>query len=360
MALLFIEGYEGYASITQMLQSTIGPVKWADTSFCIVNNATYRTAQVTAANSRSMQVSGFNTTMYSTLSIPSKTEVIVGTGFFATDARATNIGAIIVGGTSFASQGVGLFIDFNTGVVTVGIPNGSGQRASTLGTTTGSYSPNSWIYFEMRVKLHATAGEVEVWQNGVQTGLFTGINTATGGIANYKIIGFGCMATGVTTYNAYYDDMYVADTTGTVNNTFLGPVSVYSLVPTANGSTTQLTANGVAQNWDAVNDPTADDATTYVSTAVTGQKDYYLFQALPVSVTAVSGVMLKTRSTLGASGTRKLQMNLKNGASVISSALKSLSFGSWLWEYFVSDTSPDGTAWDPTKVNNTEGGVEAE
>jgi len=52
-------------------------------------------------------------------------------------------------------------------------------------------------------------------------------------------------------------------------------------------------------------------------------------------------------------------LNLKNGVNILSSALRTLSLGSWFDDYMLTETAPDGSAWTKTLVDGTEGGIEA-
>lgn len=360
MALLFLEGFEGYSSTTAMVNASAGPCKWSQiwnsgTGSSISLSTTYRTEQVTVGNSRSLYMAAGSDHLNCCIETPASTELIVGVGFRYATASIGVAGLISFGGSNSSSQGVVLGINSSQQIYAA-TASSYGAPGTSLGVASTSLNPNTWYYVEVRAKLSTTAGEFEVYVNGVQVLNLSGVNTATGSISSYQTVTLGgCNNNSIT---AYFDDVYICDTTGATNNTFIGPVSVYSLMPNGAGSATEMTATGAATNWEAVADPT-DDSTDYVATSTTGQKDYYTFESLPGTVTTVAGVQLKARSTLPTSGTRKLKMNLKNGASVISSALRALATGTWLQNSFVSDTAPDGTAWTPTQVNNTEGGIEA-
>lgn len=360
MALLFLEGFEGYATTGDRILSS-GTTRWTYSYHNVApgfNAGTYRTAQVTAGNSRSYQVSSRYEGM-DMLAVPSSTELVMGFGFYRGTSTVGVVAGICGFGFDDGSQGIVLAHSHSTGTLYASVPGAWGQPGANLGTASITLSLDQWYYIEVRAKLGTTTGEFEVKVDGVQVLNLTGINTAAGGITSYRVATFALHNLGNNWINFLYDDLYVCDTTGTTNNGFIGPLSVYSLMPTGAGSSTQLTATGAGTNWQCVNDATNNNATSYVSTGITGQKDYYTFQSLPGTVTNVAGVVLRTCSTLGTSGSRKLKMNMQYAASVISSALKVLSFGSWKQDYYAADLAPDGTAWTPAKVNSTEAGVEA-
>lgn len=358
MALLFLEGFEGYSSTTAMMRSTPGPSSWANiqvTGATISLNTSYRTAQPTVANSRSLYFSNTSDWTTSYVSIPSSTEVIVGFGFYK-NTNSSFWGNIV--GICGVTSGSGIGLAVNSANQVMLYTCGSwGAPSVSLGQTASVVLNNyTWHYIEFRAKLSATVGEVEVYIDGVQAMNVSGINTAQG-LSDYRSVSFGNCDNNYL--YAYYDDIYICDTTGTTNNTFLGPTSVYSLMPTGAGSATEFTATGAASNWEAVDDVTDNGTTDYVASTTTGQKDYYTFESLPGTVTNVSGVQLRSTSTMATSGNRKLKLNVKNGANVVSSALKSLLLGTWRSDTLLLDTAPDGSAWDPTKVNSTEGGIES-
>lgn len=356
MALMFLDGFEGYSSLTDCIQYATDSCNWQSFSYRgsiygeIALNTDYRTQQVTSANSRCLAfkpTSGYSGYTKATMSIPGRTDLIVGGAFKATNTAAHNC-------ISFADK---IAIGYNTSLALyANVPGTWGAPSTSVASTGFSLTQGVWHYIEARVKLGTTDGEFEVHVDGTSVLNLTGINTA-GGLTQYTYLAFG----GMNGYNPgmNLDDLYICDNSGTTNNTFLGAMSVYSLLPEAAGSVTQMDVTGAAANWDAVNDVTSDYATSYVSTNTTGNQDYYTFQNLPADMIEVAGVMISAKSTLGSSGPRKLILNLKDGASNIASSLKTLLYGSWLGHYFVSDTAPDGTAWTPAKVNSTEGGIEA-
>jgi hypothetical protein len=144
-----------------------------------------------------------------------------------------------------------------------------------------------------------------------------------------------------------------------VNNTFLGPISVFSLLPTGAGSSTQFTAVGAGTNWETLNEATSN-TTTYVESTTTGHQDYYTFQDLPAGITGVPGVIMQTRNNAPDAGVRKIVMNMKNGPDVVSSPQVTLGMNNWVRDKFISETAPDGTAWTKAAVDATEGGIEAQ
>lgn len=360
MALLFMDGFEGYSSSSDLAlfnsSNSTRYSSFSSLSNMSINSTTYRTTQPTAGNSRSLYMSySIGNDPHGVVSYPNSAEIIVGFGLRFNTAANTICFAKIAGTGPTTTQGVAFGYNSSTGQITANIPNSLGL-STTLGTATGSYSLGVWYFIEIRVKVGNPSGEVQIRINGSDVLNLTGVNTATGSLTAYQSFLFRADYPDLTWF---MDDLYICDTTGTVNNTFLGPISVYALSPVANGSSTQLTPTGAASNWEAV-DEASRDTTTYVETNTTGHKDYYGFEALPAGVTTINGVAVKAINTTIDNGGRKVKLNIKNGANTIGTATaRILSLGSWLYDYFLSETAPDGSAWTKASVESSEAGVEA-
>jgi hypothetical protein len=358
MALLYIDGFEGYGTSTEMiLGGTDNPCRFSylgsSPGYTQLASTPVRTTQVVAGNSRSLRL--FAGLGEIGLRLPNLTEVIIGFGVYFETPSSTTSHFLEVGGSApwTTSQGIVLAFNGTSGLITACI-NGGGFPGTVLGTASGTYAGNTWYYLEARVKLGASTGEIEVRVNNAVVLNLTNVNTATGSLTSYTNIGFDANSA----MNPHIDDLYVCDKTGSTNNNFLGPVSVYTLMPNGAGSTTNLTPVGAASNWQAVSEIAAD-TTTYAETNTTGNKDYYAFQDLPAGITTVFGVATRTKSSTPDNGGRKVRLNMKNGASVISSAFRTLTMSSWFSDIFLSETAPDGSAWTKTSVDATEAGPEA-
>jgi len=164
---------------------------------------------------------------------------------------------------------------------------GNTTGMTVLGTTApGLIVTNAYNYIEVKVALHATAGEVIVKFNGVIVLNLTGLNTfATGstGWTTFAISGAGGGA-------SFYDDFYLCDGSGAAPwNTFLGEIRVDALVPTAAGATTQFTPSTGA-NWQNVDDAQANDDTDFNTATAAGLTDTFTIPNAPVVGAPIFGV----------------------------------------------------------------------
>ena len=364
MALLFMDGFEGYIDRGDLLK-TQGDCFWSTYSSpsaapLVFNSTIYRTAQTTPANSRSLEFGAASgDSPDACLTTPRKTELIVGFAY-RLDWVPGSIPASIIrfGDDICQTEGYGLAVNSSRQLI-VGRLSGS-QVYYIDGTASTPVTLDAWHYIEIRVLYGNGTGECEVYLDGVQVLNLTGRNTSQNvASSGYQRIYFGRYSTTSSHPRMYIDDLYVCDTTGADNNSFLGPVGVFSLMPTGAGSSTQMTAVGAASNWEAVDEGVSDDATTYVESSTNGHIDYYAFEALPpaAGINTVPGVMMKVKATTD-SANRGLFLKLKNGANIITSAVKNFFAGGWAYNYHIAEKAPDGTDWTPTSVDNTEAGQE--
>jgi hypothetical protein len=175
------------------------------------------------------------------------------------------------------------------------------RRDNTYGTLVGNsaagvISNNAWAYLEMKFLIHGTTGTCTFKVNNTTVFNVTGANTAYGAGLNWTGIRLADMG-GVVGVNNDYDDIYACDTSGTINNTFLGPIRVGGrFMSTGNGANTGFTPNAGTDRGANVRDAGAgghDSDTTYNSTTTVGNKDTYV-----VPASALSGDVLAVQSTI--------------------------------------------------------------
>jgi hypothetical protein len=117
---------------------------------------------------------------------------------------------------------------------------------------------NAWNYVEFKVKFHATLGEVHIRSGESEVLTLSGVNTIM--TANPYADRIRLQNKRVADTNedyAYIDDVYLCDTTGTINNDFLGNCEVNSYRPISQGSNSDFllppTVSGV-DNYTMVDD----------------------------------------------------------------------------------------------------------
>jgi hypothetical protein len=220
------------------------------------------------------------------------------------------------------------------------------------------FSPSVWYYFEVRLKIHDTAGEIEVRIDGSPTPDIyqTNIDTQTSTLTTMDSATLGL--TGNGTWSV--DDLYLCDTTGPApNNTFLGDVRVVALLPSGSGNYTQWTPS-TGSNYQNVDEAAPDGDSTYNSTATPSNKDTFAFGDLSMTGT-VHGVQYILHARKDDAGTRVIAPMARISSTDYVSGTSHYLGSSYAYYIQCLEQSPaSSSAWTVSEINGAEFGYELE
>jgi hypothetical protein len=314
MALLFCDGFDHYN--TAHLYE-----KWDSGSGTIVSGG---------REGQGLQLGGFD---YRNKNLPTNAATLI--FGFARQVGSINSGTI----ASMQDNGVGqcsLSVG-NNGAVSVLDHNGTPFGTSALGLVHAGV----FHYFEMKISFVGSGG-ADVHLDGTSILSLTGIGTA-GGTGHPYANMVSLQDSGVA---AIFDDVYICDGTGSVNNDFLGDVKIVTLLPNGNGRVNQWSRTGGSSsgNYTAVNEVPPDDDTSYVSSSTPGQIDAYTVSSLG-TVSAVVAAQIVASARKDDSGTRVLALGFGNGTSESFNSGVSLG-GNYTMYTRPMDTNPlTSSAW---------------
>lgn len=220
-------------------------------------------------------------------------------------------------------------------------------------TADGVLASGSWVYLEVKAVIHDSSGSVVVRKDGAEVLSVTGVDTRNGGTG--VITNFGFYNDNAT--EELVDDLYIADTTGSVNNNFLGDVRVVTLRPDGAGDSTQFTPSAGA-NWQCVDDDQVDSDTTYVESDTPGHKDLYTLGALGVTPSNIFGVQVSAYARKDDSGSRSVRVITKSGTTTENGAETALgtTYGGLI---DLMELNPDDSAaWELADINALQAGIE--
>lgn len=229
------------------------------------------------------------------------------------------------------------------------------DNTSLLSSAAGLINANTWNYIEFWSTVADAGGRCTVKVNGSIVHDFTGDTRNGGTSTNIDMIALWGMYGDNTPTR--FDDLYVCDSTGTTNNTFLGDVRVQTLAPAGAGSSTQLTPTGGANYTNVAETP--DNTATYNSSSTVGNRDTYAMDDLVAGTTAVYGVQDNVSAWKADAGIGNIKAALKVGATVYYDSTIGLGTSVGSWYGAMRETNPaTSTAWTPTDVNGIEFGAE--
>lgn len=155
-----------------------------------------------------------------------------------------------------------------------------------------------------------------------------------------------------------YDDLYLCNDHGSMNNDFIGDVQVYALRPTANGAYHQMTPIGASQNYQCVNEQIANDDVTYVATASSGVIDTYRVNRVTLSQGTVAGVQMVLDGKKENVGTRGIRPYTRTGTQEGTGPVPTKPLGvNYDFSTTIMESNPaTGYPWTINDVNSTEFG----
>jgi hypothetical protein len=213
-----------------------------------------------------------------------------------------------------------------------------------------------WHYVELQVVQGTSNGTLNVRLNGVLAITLSAQNTTQGGgplLTAFagSVPGQPCPVT------VDVDDLYLADTSGTINNTFLGDVRVDALKAQANGALNQWTVEGAASAWQAVSD---GDETTALRAATAGLRQTFDVEALPAMTTpAIHGVQVTLLARKTDAGNGRVRGLVASGASTAVGPNIVLQ-EQLAWHTALFERNPNGNVqWTEGAFNAAEFGVES-
>lgn len=357
MAIKYMDGFEQYVNNTPLDASA---EYVAHLTACSSSNNSYRwtgviggtaiTPYIDNVNYRTPQTNSACLSLYRSavsMVFPANESLILGFGYRSDGTLAGD--NFLIFHNSLTNDNSASGLHFRLGADGTIYAFNENSNTTIASSVTGVMSAYSWVYIELKISFSATTGSIDLRVNGNSVISVSGVNTLCG-LASVSVLNLA--GSGVVVN--YFDDFYICDTTGSVNNDFLGPLSVYTLFPTANGSTNDFTPVGAATNWQAVANE-VPTITSYVQSSVTGAKNLYQVMDLPITPTSVPGVLVRTYCQKLDNGPRTFQLVIKTSGVEGNSSNLQATYGTWLNAWAIFEKQADGiTSWDGAAINNME------
>jgi len=340
MALLWIDGFEGYGTALTTVSSSLFNAR----GYTGVSSAIYIIVGKTIGYGIRNNVAhdSLNKSIFMTPALTTDSTLIAGCAFLF---YGNNISSI------------DFYDDATRGISATLSPTAPSLLTIRLGANTiATYSSftmryNEWYYMEMKVFCHSTSGTIEVRIDGITVVSLTGINTQAGAHTYHnKASLLGAQ------YNQL-DDFYVCDGSGTTANDFQGVCKIIGLLPESDTSTIQWAPSTGTTHYNLVDENPANGDTDYVSTSTQGLTDLYNYPNL-VGTGTIKGLQLNTQARLSDGTSMVLESPIiSNGVTELGpdATLTSTSY----FDYrHISTTDPNtGSAWTVDGLNAAQIGI---
>lgn len=225
---------------------------------------------------------------------------------------------------------------------------------SAFGTSTTLLTALAYHHLECWVRIDGSSGSVEFRLDGVTILNLTGINTGTGNVEQVSVGRGAPFDSGVTGWDV--DDIFVANNSGTQNNSFLGDKRVWPIFPDADTEEADWVPNSGTTGYTQINETSPDGDTSYVEAAAPAESSQqvsdYGVQALPAEVVAVAAIMMQGMLKKTDAGTCTVKQSVLSSGQISSGSLHPLTTA-YTYYQDVFELDPNTSApWTPTAVGN--------
>jgi hypothetical protein len=223
-----------------------------------------------------------------------------------------------------------------------------------LATGTTQLEVDVWYYIEIKVVVHDTTGSVEVRIGESEEINVSGVDTRNGGTGVIDSVRWFLQGG----RNQTWDDIYICDATGGVNDDFLGDVRVEALYPNGNGNSSQFVGSdgNSTDNYLLVDEEPADGDTTYVESSTVSDQDTYAFTNLTPTAGTVAGVQIVAHARKTDAGARSIQTIARHSGTEEDTGSDMTLADSYLMFLDLRETKPGGGSWSVSDVNGAEFG----
>lgn len=233
-----------------------------------------------------------------------------------------------------------------------------GTTIITGGTSApGVLVTDAWHYIEIKVTIgDPGVGNYELRVAGVN--ILSDANEDTKQTANayaQTIRFLGAFNSDPDTQFAF-DDIYICDTTGSVNNDFLGPKRVVVIFSDGAGDSTDFTPSA-GSNYQAVDDNPHDTDTTYVESGTATDRDLYTFGN--VSLVNISGIQISAICRDTDASPFDIKLVAKSGSTTDAGSAQTVGSVGYVTRSRILEENPDtSAAWTDSEIDAAQFGIE--
>ena len=341
MALLWLEGFEGYGDTLDGLPAPTGVVA---RKYGAVTSENY--LRLKTGRQGNFSIFYANSACYlETPALTTHDTLISGCGWKVNTISDCAIHSFKDGSTN------GMWVRKKSGAAELEIVRG----VTVLDTTAGlNLHETAWYFVEMKIKCHATLGEYEVRVNGATVLSATGVNTKAGSNDYHDIMSFRAQH---SSRLCQYDDWYVCDGSGSTHNDFLGDCKIIRIDPDGDDAANWGTSTPSANHYENVDEVETDDDTSYIEESTSTTIDLFDYEDVS-SLGTIQGVQLSTECRDTDANTFSIITPIESGGNQYDDSAQSIGTESYTTKRMVAGVDPDTSSlWTATKLNAAKVGV---
>jgi hypothetical protein len=340
MALLWLDGFEGYG---ETIDSNPIPSGVLEGKYC--PGAFTSTMLIRAGRHGGFAIYyGASNNEIRTPHLTTHDTMIVGCGFY----RATADNCAIMTFVDGSTYGMGLRVKQESGELEL-------IRGGTLIDTTSGLciGVSAWHWIEMKIKCHNSAGEYEVRVGGETVLSATGVDTKEGANDYHTAFSFRPVAAEAP----MYDDLYICDGSGSINNDFLGDCKIIRIDPDGDDTANWGTSTPSANHYENISEVSGDEDASYVEETAASTLDLFDYEAAASSGT-IYGVQISTQCRETDATTHTLITPIESGGNQYDDSAQTIGTPGYITVVRVAGTDPDTSSlWTLSGLNAAKFGI---
>jgi hypothetical protein len=341
MALLWIDGFEGYG---ETLDGVPAPTGVLDRKYASTQAAGTMLTKAGRYGGFAIYFGGNNNQLF-TPAITTHDTMISGVNWYCNHVRNTSIISFYDG------NAIGMEIRKQDNVSELQL-----FRAGVLVATTSGLgiSVSTWYNVQMKVKCHDTLGEYEVKVDGVTVLSATGVDTKGSGGHDYHDI---CVLRAFASRAPSFDDWYVCDGSGSINNDFLGVCKVVRIDPDGDDTANWTTSTPSANHYENVSGTVTDDDTSYLEETSANTTDLFDYEDLS-GYDNILGIQVCTDCKETDATSYTIKTPIESGGNQYDDSAQLIGSPNYRTRVRIEGTDPDtGSLWTESGLNAAKFGV---
>jgi hypothetical protein len=334
MALLWLDGFEGYG---ETIDGNPIPFGVLEGKYC---PAVAPTTMLTRAGRHGgfAIYYGASNNEIRTPHLTTHDTMIAGCGFY----RATNDDCAIMTFVDTGLYGMWLRVKQESGELEL-IRGGT-----VIDTTSGlCIGVSNWHWIEMKIKCHNTLGEYEVRVGGETVLSATSVDTKYGTNDYHNAFSFRPVAAEAP----MYDDLYICDGSGSINNDFLGDCKIVRIDPDGDDTANWGTSTPSANHYENVSEVSGDEDSSYIEEAASSTLDLFDYEAV-ASLGVIYGVQICTQCRESDATTHSLITPIESGGNQYDDSAQVVGTPGYITVVRVAGTDPDTSSlWTMSGLN---------
>lgn len=359
MAILFMDGFDHY-STSGIKFSTVGTGAYdlIDASSTTVRRPQLLTMPVLGGLGLNIPGSGFNDGITKNLpSVYSTGSFGVGFHLYIPDGQSKNSANYNL--MSFYNSSTLRYCVALTQAGNIEIRSAKTTGGTVYAASTDTLDDATLYHIEIKYVFSATVGGISIQVNGQPFVSALTLNTSAASVSS---ITWGYSGSNVwtgTSAGFIMDNFYIWDSTGTINNDFIGERNVYTVMPNADTATADWTLSSGTSGYDLINDVPPAGATNYLSSDTIGQESRFDLASLTNTGVTIQAIQVVAQAQKADSGAASLSIGvIESGGLTDYSADQVLTQSQYLYFTHVSETNPaTSTFWTPSDIAGVKVGI---